>query len=233
VAKFLTTNAISAELESIIIGATAKLVLISPYWKISNLFAERLENASKKGVKITILFGKSDLKEDQAEILGKLGNLEIYFVENLHAKCYFNESKMIITSMNLHSFSERNNREMGVLIDKTTDFELFESAREEAQSILQIGDKGFIEKADYPRQIPRHNHGQRAVSNLGCCLRCGVDIKYNLSKPLCHECYDEWAEWGNEEHREQFCHSCGSPADTSLASPQCYQCYRDSKKKRG
>jgi PLD-like domain len=233
VAKFLTTNAVSAELEAIIIGAKSKLVLISPYWKISNLFAERLENASKRGVQITILFGKSDLKEDQAEIFAKLKNLEIFYVENLHAKCYFNESKMIITSMNLYSFSEKNNREMGVLVDKNTDSELFENAREEALSIKQIGDKGYIQKTDHPRQIPRHDHGNRTASNVGTCLRCGDDIKYNLSKPLCRDCYDEWAEWGNEDHREHFCHSCGSSADTTMASPECYQCYKDSKKKRG
>jgi phosphatidylserine/phosphatidylglycerophosphate/cardiolipin synthase-like enzyme len=201
-AKCLTTNAVSSELESIIIEAKSKLVLSSPYLKISKLFSERLENAIKKGVQITLLFGKTDLKDDQVDILGNLRNIEIYFVENLHAKCYFNETKMIITSMNLHSFSERNNREMGVLIDKATDPVLFESAREEALSIQQLGVREYFGKPDHPRQIPRHDHAQRTASNIGCCLRCGVDIKYNLAKPLCHECYEEWSKWGNEDHRE-------------------------------
>jgi PLD-like domain len=230
-AQFLTTNAISSQLESIIMEAKSNLFLLSPYWKISPIFAERLKNASKKGVVTSVIFGKNDLKGDQLEILSKIKNLEIFYVENLHAKCYFNESKMIITSMNLHSYSEKNNREMGVLIDKLNDSELFEKARDEAFSIKTSGERGDI--VDHPRQIPRHDHGHRVAADTACCIRCGDDIKYNPLKPLCRDCYDEWAEFGNSDYTEHFCHSCGINSNTTIEKSLCYQCYGIWKKKRG
>ena len=42
-------------------------------------------------------------------------HVHLYFSKNLHAKCYLNEKKMIITSMNLYEFSQVNNREMAFL----------------------------------------------------------------------------------------------------------------------
>lgn len=200
---------------------------------MSQLIAERLQYASKKGVVITIVFGKCEMKDDQLEILGKIKNIEIVYVDNLHAKCYYNESKMIITSMNLHSFSETNNREMGVLIDKINDTQLYDKAKEEAMSIKESGNRGSIEKVSQPRQIPRYDHNLRTSSNMGTCLRCGDDIKFNPAKPLCSDCYELWNIHGNDDYPEHFCHSCGSHADTSMERPLCYQCYKDSQRRRG
>ena len=44
-------------------------------------------------------------------------DIDVYFNEKLHAKCYMNEDTAIITSMNLYEASEKN-RELGVLIQK-------------------------------------------------------------------------------------------------------------------
>ena len=41
---------------------------------------------------------------------------------------YLNESKLIITSMNLYEYSE-NNREMGVLIEKSVDNKVFKDVK--------------------------------------------------------------------------------------------------------
>ena len=48
--------------------------------------------------------------------------------QDLHANCYLNDDKMIITSLNLYEFSMNNNKEMGVLIDLNdeSDKELFD-----------------------------------------------------------------------------------------------------------
>ena len=70
-------------------------------------------------------------------------NLELRFCENLHAKCYFNENLMVLTSMNLHQFSQSNNREMGVLIkcEDKNDEELFLNAKKEANLIINASIK--------------------------------------------------------------------------------------------
>ena len=127
-AEFLTTNGISYQIENIIIDAKSKLFLVSPFLQLSKTLFERLKDASNKGVKIKIIYGKDDLKPNEKNSLAELTNVELYYFQNLHAKSYFNEFKMVITSMNMYEFSEKNNREMGVLIDAVNDKLLYEKA---------------------------------------------------------------------------------------------------------
>src|SRR5689334_22446892 len=105
-AEFLTTRGVSSHLENIIKEANKQIVLISPYLQIPKIIAERLNDASKKKVEIIVIYGKRDLYADQRAILCSLNTLQLYYHDTLHAKCYFNEKKMIITSMNLFQFSE-------------------------------------------------------------------------------------------------------------------------------
>lgn len=136
-AEFLTTSGVSYQVESIIKEAKKKLVLISPYVQISKVLLERLHNASDKGVQIFLIYGKDELKALEKEQLNSIKNLKLYFYQNLHAKCYFNEKTMVITSMNLYEFSEKHNREMGVLIQKKDDLKMFDEVVEETSSIIK------------------------------------------------------------------------------------------------
>ena len=63
------------------------------------------------------------------------------FCKNLHAKCYMNEEMCIITSLNLYEFSQVNNNEMGILIQRSDDGQLYKDAYEEAQRIIRISDE--------------------------------------------------------------------------------------------
>jgi phosphatidylserine/phosphatidylglycerophosphate/cardiolipin synthase-like enzyme len=101
-AEFLTTNGTSHHLENIIIEAKHTLTLVSPYLQLSKTLNERLKDASNRNVAIKIIYGKDELKPTEKNSISVLKNVELYFFENLHAKCYFNESKMIITSMNMN-----------------------------------------------------------------------------------------------------------------------------------
>lgn len=135
-AKFLTTVGTSFYVEEIIRKAEKNLTLITPYLKLSQNLIERLVDADKTDIKITLIYGKSQLGSIEKKQLYALKNIQIYFCENLHAKCYFNESLMIITSMNLYEFSERNNREMGILVEKDKDMEIYKDAIKESESII-------------------------------------------------------------------------------------------------
>lgn len=67
----------------------------------------------------------------------------IYYKRDLHAKCYVNENVALITSMNLHTYSEANNREFGILLSKQQD----EIAYEECiQEVISIINNSYIEK---------------------------------------------------------------------------------------
>ena len=51
------------------------------------------------------------------------------------------ESECIISSLNLYEFSQVNNNEMGILVRKYEDNEVFKDAYEEAQRIIRISDE--------------------------------------------------------------------------------------------
>jgi phosphatidylserine/phosphatidylglycerophosphate/cardiolipin synthase-like enzyme len=142
-AKFITTKQITSELESLIKKADERLYLVSPYLKLSKGFRDLLtfRNTNRKDTKI--IFGKQELNPEQMTFFQGLRFVYLFFSEDLHAKCYINDTKMIITSMNLYDFSMMNNKEMGILIDKSVaeDTQVYEDAWSEID---------FIEKTSKP-----------------------------------------------------------------------------------
>ena len=52
-----------------------------------------------------------------------------------------NEELCIITSLNLYEFSQVNNNEMGILIQRGEDAQLYKDAYEEAQRIIRISEE--------------------------------------------------------------------------------------------
>jgi phosphatidylserine/phosphatidylglycerophosphate/cardiolipin synthase-like enzyme len=118
-AKFITTKQITSDLADLIKKADERLYIVSPYLKLAKDFRELLtyRNSNRKDTKI--IFGKQELNPEQMTFLQGLRFVYLFFSEDLHAKCYINDTKMIITSMNLYDFSMINNKEMGILIDRT------------------------------------------------------------------------------------------------------------------
>ena len=72
------------------------------------------------------------------------------FCKDLHAKCYLNENDVIITSMNLYEFSQVNNNEMGIFIEKSNDPELYKEVYDEVQRLIRTSDEIIVsvEKAE-------------------------------------------------------------------------------------
>ena len=147
-AKFLTTNGNVNYIEELIKDAKSSLTLVTPYLSLTKNFINRLTDADLEGIKITLIYGKEPMKDAEKKKLYSLKNLEVYFCADLHAKCYHNHEKLIITSMNLYEFSEKINREMGVLFDSVDDSDIFKEALKEIKSISNnsVKEKSFTEK---------------------------------------------------------------------------------------
>ncbi len=126
-AKFINTRKAVSEIEDLIKTADQTLILISPYLKLSKDFKELLTYRNSKDKITTVIFGKQELNPDEMKFLQELRFVSLWYNENLHAKCYLNDQRMIITSLNLYEFSMANNKEMGVMIDinEPTDVDLF------------------------------------------------------------------------------------------------------------
>lgn len=228
----MTTTGTSHHIENIIMEARSKLILVSPYLQLSKTFYERLKDASGRGVAIKIIFGKDELKPNERNSLAELKNVEIFFFENLHAKCYFNESKMVITSMNMYEFSEKNNREMGVLIHLATDKDLYDRAVSETLSIFQSSEQIALRKTERPiyndsKKSADVKQTKKAKVLRGYCIRCQTRIDYDPNRPYCGDCYAVWAQYENPEFVENVCHRCGEFEATTMNKPQDYKCYQE------
>ena len=140
-AKFLNTSGTNFFFFSLIKNAKERLILISPYLRLNDRIKELLEDKDRLKIDIRIVYGKSDLHPDEIKWMQKLDYVRVSFCKNLHAKCYVNESECIISSLNLYEFSQVNNNEMGILVRKYEDNEVFKDAYEEAQRIIRISDE--------------------------------------------------------------------------------------------
>src|SRR6185437_15843077 len=134
---------------------------------------------------------------------------------------YVNDDKMIITSLNLYEFSMANNKEMGVLIDKNDagDIQLFEDAFKEVDYINETSQKFELsaskpsfKNSDFKSNIER-SHSKNLNNQTGYCIRTGVEIPFDIEKPLSREAYKKWNERANPDFAENYCHFSGEPSN--------------------
>lgn len=140
-AKFLNTSATNYFLEELIKDAKDRLILISPFLKLNDRIRELLADKNRLKIDVRIVYGKSELQPEEINWLKELTYIRTSFCKNLHAKCYMSEELCIIASLNLYEFSQVNNNEMGVLIRRADDAELYKDAYEEAQRIIRISEE--------------------------------------------------------------------------------------------
>ncbi|MBI2726712.1 MAG: phospholipase D family protein [Polaromonas sp.] len=157
-AKFLNTSATNYFLEELIKGASDRLILISPFLKLNDRMKELLADKNRLKIDVRIVYGKSELQPQEIEWLRGLTYIRTSFCKNLHAKCYMNEELCIVTSLNLYEFSQVNNNEMGILIQRAEDTQLYKDAYEEAQRIIRISDEVRISLERVTSESPAVTH---------------------------------------------------------------------------
>jgi len=224
-AKFLTTRQTTSELESIITNARSELILISPFIKIADNLFPSLRLADQKKVHITIIYGKRELDNAVLQQLSQLEHLTLRYLEKLHAKCYYNETKMVISSLNLYDFSE-GNFEMSILVDAQYDPEAYASAKEHAELIINTS------RALKPEKKSARGTAKSQVSapklqklaTTGHCIRCAMSIPFDTEKPYCIKCFQKWNK--DLDYKEKYCHYCGEASQVKFEYPLCRSCYR-------
>lgn len=187
-AKFLNTSATNYFLEEMIKGARDRLILISPFLKLNDRMKELLEDKNRLKIDVRIVYGKSELQPQEIEWLRGLTYIRTSFCKNLHAKCYMNEEMCIVTSLNLYEFSQINNNEMGILIRRSEDDELYRDAYEEAQRIVRISDEIRISLERVPTNETGENseedHNDSKTSGKLSTSKLGVKLGLKASDIL-------------------------------------------------
>ncbi len=220
-AKYLTNKATQATLEKIIIEAEKKLILISPYIKLTNTMFARFKVAAEKGVSIKIIYRANKVDKQELERLKTIKNIELKSTDDLHAKCYFNEKEMIITSLNLLETSEKN-WEMGIHIDRQVDKDLYDAALKDALTIFSDS-KTTTAVSKVESRAPKENYKLKLPSD-GHCICCEKTIPFDPEKPLCKSC---WREFDEFVDGGEYCHCCGKETSTDMDKPLCYKCYKN------
>ena len=109
--------------------------------KLNDRMKELLADKDRLKIDVRIVYGKSELAPAEIEWLKALTYVRTSFCRNLLVKCYLSESACIVTSLNLYEFPMVNNNEMGVLINRLDDVDLYRDAYEEAQRVIRISDE--------------------------------------------------------------------------------------------
>lgn len=165
-AKFLNTSGTTYHLEELIKGAKDKLILISPFLKLNDRIKELLEDKNRLKIDVRVVYGKNELHPDEIQWLNGLSFVRTSFCKNLHAKCYLNEGTCIVTSLNLYEFSQVNNNEMGILISREDDTQLYRDAAEEAQRIIRVSDEVRITLETVAKEEESSQEGDEAGGKL-------------------------------------------------------------------
>jgi len=238
--KFLTAENSYSKIVDTIIEASNKVVLISPYIRISDQLFDRLKHIDRQGIRTIVVCRGKDLDTEEKGRLRQLKNLELRFDEDLHAKCFYNEKFMVITSLNLFDYSRQHNREMGILLSSDEDSDTFKEALREANFIVDSAKKDSpirnsireaVKEAKAVVDSPTKDKSGRAkttsrTTREGHCIRCNKNIPYNPEKPYCLNCARLWNKFGGYgDHKEKYCHQCGKTISTTYNSPMCGSCY--------
>lgn len=224
-AKFLTTSGISYHLEELIKSTNDRLVLISPYLQINNKIKELIKELDQRKQDTHIVYRDYKISQEDAKWFSNLTNVETKVSKHLHSKCYLNESQAIICSMNLYEFSQVNNDEMGILISKADDPDLYESAYKETTRLLLHAEEVMITTEGVKQLVTiapiLKDRPKKAKLQPGYCIRTGVEIPFDMEKPMSFDAYKKWNKYADPSYPEKFCHFSGEPSkgETSVNSP--------------
>ncbi len=230
-AKFLNTTGVSYHLEELIKGTKDRLILISPYLQFTDRIKEHLSHLNIQKRDIRIVYRENKLQLEENNWLESQIGIRTSLCKNLHSKCYLNENEAIITSMNLYEFSQQNNNEMGIYISKAQDTDLYNATLEEVQRLLAISEeiRVTVKKvtADTPPKtekkvvVTKSAFAKPSGKQTGYCIRTGVEIPFNVKKPLSYDAYKKWNEFGDPDYPEKYCHFTGEPSngETSVSRP--------------
>jgi phosphatidylserine/phosphatidylglycerophosphate/cardiolipin synthase-like enzyme len=163
-AKFLNTTGVSYHLEELIKTTKDRLILISPYLQFHKRVKDHLENLNIQKRDIRIIYRENKLQVEESNWLESQIGIRTSLCNSLHAKCYLNENEAIVTSMNLYSFSQQNNDEMGIHVTKENDTDLYNDIYDEVQRLLTISEEIRVSVKKVDKEIEKQT--EQTINNV-------------------------------------------------------------------
>ena len=153
-AKFLTTQEVSAALLQIIQDAKKYIVIISPYLQINGLIKDQIKYKvnTSRDIEVWLIYREDKLRPEDREWLDSMPSIKRGSWKKLHAKCYMNEKEAIVTSMNLYEYSQSNNDEMGIFVSsRYPDNDVYKDIEKESLRLATMS--GIIQGTTEPDKM--------------------------------------------------------------------------------
>lgn len=252
-AEILNRFNVVKALTKIIEEADNEILLISPYIKLNAPLRNGLsKHKDKKDFKLVVVYGKNDedkrmsLSDTDFEFFKSFPQVEIRYHTKLHAKIYANDFDLLITSMNLHNYSMKENIEVGIFLKMNLLRDLGSSvslvsnslemqARDFADYIIthsEIQYQAVVNKSSsFLGLFAKYEESKIAVNKqrTGFCIRTKDIIPFNLNHPYNEMSFKSWVQYKNKNYKERYCHACGKPNQSSMNKPVCYECFHSNK----
>jgi phosphatidylserine/phosphatidylglycerophosphate/cardiolipin synthase-like enzyme len=143
--------------------------------KLNTRVKELLSHGYRPDVDIQIVYGKRELDARERQWLITVPHIRTSFCHNLHAKCYLNEHLCIITSLNLHLFSQQNNNEMGVMIKRASDHQLYADVLAEVDRLIRISESTLTDRENLVLDSSATEYEKLTTAKLA--KRRGIDSR--------------------------------------------------------
>jgi len=244
-AEFVEGSLLNLRLEELIKEAESHIILISPFIKLHPQIRDLLKSKKEDpNILVTIVFGKNEdditesLHKADFEFFKEFANIEIRYNPRLHAKYYANENKAILSSMNLHEYSQNNNIEFGVVVDKqgvlalkgrllndvldADAFNFFDDVIESSEVKFIREPRPKLKDKLIKLRKGAYTHSETTIDELsklfkvsvkiknGYCIRTGIEIPFDIKMPMSSNGYNQWVDDGrNKLQPELYCHFSG------------------------
>ncbi|WP_257458070.1 phospholipase D-like domain-containing protein [Archangium lipolyticum] len=238
----LNTDETISRLVSLIKNARKQVLLVSPYVTLGgeDRIGQAIRAALNNKVSVTLFFRLDDDLQSFTRTFGEYlqelvaRGLKFFLLPKLHAKLYWSESEVIISSLNLLSSSFLSSIEVGLWSQDPADvaqvrkfisqeIEPHILSREDIQKRFGGKTSGDTRSARSAKQVDR----SRSPPGMdGFCIRCAMAIELNPDKPYCWDDFQKWAEYENADYEDSFCHGCGKEFTATMNKPLCRSCYR-------
>ena len=154
------------------------------------------------------------------------------FRKNLHAKCYLNENEALLTSMNLYEFSQVNNDEMGILVSRTEEPELYEKVKEESIRLVRASeyirgtDAKVADKENSTKQRLSKGLTEATIGQVGKLLHDQV-AKVDIKRGSIAQAVQRKPQPTPEPPKSGFCIRCKADVSANPTQPYCPRCHRN------
>jgi hypothetical protein len=239
--KLLNSAEVFAQLVRLIRAAQREVWLVSPYTTLggNDVVGRAIRDALRRRVQVNLVFrlesgarvNRSTFGNDSiGDLIG--AGLRVWTAAAVHAKLYWSDVGVLLTSANL----------LGASLEGVVEVGLWSSERAHIGEAKRFYAQNIEPRLVSPEEVEDLLDGRAALdlsigevvpleddkdeAEDGFCIRCRESIEFDPEKPYCPRDYRVWARYRDANYEDEFCHECGAEYPATLNKPLCSVCYR-------